>query len=95
MSGIADIQSIDGMIVVSADIPDRAAFSLNGFVFSFYKPKPETIEHERGHYRQQQILGPLYLPVIGSLSLVSATIGWFVDFPLERFYALPWETWGL
>ena len=47
-----------------------AAMSLGDYLFIPTNSIKETIEHECGHSRQSDILGPLYLIVIGIPSII-------------------------
>lgn len=48
----------------------RAGMTLGDYIFLPPKSSKKTIKHECGHCRQSDILGPLYLIVIGIPSIV-------------------------
>lgn len=59
----------DGNQIIRCDILP-SAMSLGDYIFIPTNATRETIEHECGHSRQSDILGPLYLVVIGIPSIV-------------------------
>lgn len=72
---------------------DRFAFgvSLGSYIiFGSYFCETD-LKHEKGHQKQSQILGWLYLPVIGLPSFVGNIIWRFHRF---NYYAQPWEAWA-
>jgi hypothetical protein len=50
-----------------------------------------TVSHEYGHVIQSRILGPLYLPTIGLLSISGAIIWSVFKLNPRNYYRLPWE----
>ena len=76
----------DGAIVVEPTF--RFGLSIGGFVFHDQATHavygPLVVGHETGHTAQEEILGPLYLPLVGIPSLICA---------LTNTYAWP-ETWA-
>lgn len=58
----------DGNQIIWCDVL-RSAVSLGDYLFIPTNASKETIEHECGHSRQSDILGPLYLIVIGIPSI--------------------------
>lgn len=50
-----------------------------------------TVRHELGHSRQSELLGPLYLPLIGLPSVAGNLLRRLVRFD---YYSLPWEKWA-
>jgi len=53
-----------------------------------------TIYHEHGHQIQSRILGPLYLPTIGLLSLLGNIVFRIFKIKSKYYYKLPWEAWA-
>ncbi len=84
---IEDVQFHGGTMIV---VPrgERWGLALGGIVFTteandpFWGPK--IIAHERGHLAQEQLLGALYLPIVGIPSVIGK---------LSHTYAWP-ETWA-
>ena len=60
---------VDGNIVIECKAIS-AAMSLGDYVFINESTTKSTIKHECGHCKQSNILGPLYLLVIGIPSLL-------------------------
>ena len=66
----------------------------------YYKPDRyskivmDTIRHEHGHQIQSRILGPLYLPIIGLLSLLGNIVFRIFKIKSKYYYKLPWEWWA-
>ena len=56
----------------------------------FYK----SLNHEHGHQIQSRILGPLYLPTIGLLSLLGNIVFRLFKIKSKYYYKLPWEAWA-
>ena len=54
----------------------------------------KCIEHEYGHQRQSKILGPLYLIIIGILSLLGNIVFRLFKIDSRHYYKLPWEAWA-
>jgi hypothetical protein len=56
-----------------------SGFSLGRYICLDDSHSNTTIQHEIGHYRQSQILGPLYLPIVGIASAVFCNLWdrWF------------------
>lgn len=50
-----------------------------------------TVKHEQGHQKQSKMLGWLYLPTVGLLSLIGNILHRFIKFD---YYAQPWEHWA-
>ena len=48
-----------------------SSFSLGDYIFLTPYSSVEAIDHELGHCRQSEILGPLYIPVIVVPSLIN------------------------
>ena len=80
---IEDVQFHGGTMVVVPDTGERWGLALGGMVFTteannpFWGPK--TIAHEQGHLKQEQLLGALYLPIVGIPSVIARltrTYGW-------------------
>ena len=59
---VNDVTIIISYVIVSA-------MSLGNYIFINPKYLSTSIRHEYGHCRQSEILGPLYLPIIGIPSL--------------------------
>lgn len=53
-----------------------------------------TIYHEHGHQIQSRILGPLYLPTVGLLSLLGNIVFRIFKIKAKYYYKLPWEWWA-
>lgn len=74
----------------------RGSVSLGKYIFVYVNTSglSKTIQHEVGHYRQSQILGPLYLLVIGIPSITWATlhsyIPYFRKYNYYQFYTEKW-----
>lgn len=65
--------------------------------FLFYQEGPDgnnMLYHEYGHYRQSQLLGPLYLPLIGLPSITWAIIKKAGLCQLTPYHAFPTERWA-
>lgn len=52
------------------------------------------LNHEHGHQIQSRILGPLYLPIIGLLSLLGNIVFRIFKIKSKYYYKLPWEWWA-
>lgn len=71
--------------------------SLGHYIFVHYRCNQNTINHEIGHSFQSQILGPLYLIVIGFFSFTGAAIDkyfhrkWNSAQRIKWYYNLAWE----
>lgn len=74
----------------------KGSVSLGKYIFVYVNTSglSKTIQHEVGHYRQSQILGPLYLLVIGIPSITWATlhsyIPYFRKYNYYQFYTEKW-----
>lgn len=74
----------------------KGSVSLGKYIFVYVNTSDlsKTIQHEVGHYRQSQILGPLYLIVIGIPSIVWATLHsyilYFRKYSYYQFYTEKW-----
>lgn len=85
---VEDVQFHDGAMVVVPNTSQRWGLALGGIAFHteandpFYGPY--AIAHERGHLKQEQLLGIFYLPIIGIPSVIAR---------LTRTYMWP-ETWA-
>lgn len=53
-----------------------------------------SIYHEHGHQIQSRILGPLYLPTIGLLSLIGNLVFRLFKINPKYYYKQPWEAWA-
>ena len=94
--GVADfgVEEYSGTPVVNIDsISGRFSTYFGGFIFVNDVPANEygeTLKHEYGHSVQARAMGPLYLPIIGVLSLSSVAVadvksdGWI-------HWNAPWE----
>ena len=67
-------------------------FSLGKFIFiNSRKALPEwKLKHEQGHSRQSEILGPLYLIVIGLPSVVWNCVSRHIKVSYYSFYTEKW-----
>lgn len=54
----------------------------------------KCLNHEHGHQKQSRILGPLYLPTIGLLSLLGNLMFRLFKIKSKYYYKLPWEAWA-
>ena len=61
----------------------RMGLALGGVVFHSHANDPiygqYALNHERGHLAQEDLLGPLYIPIVGISSMIFAatnTYGW-------------------
>lgn len=63
-----DIKADGNTVIVNNVLP--AGMSLGDYIFLNPDASEETIKHECGHSKQSDILGPLYLLVIGIPSLL-------------------------
>lgn len=54
----------------------------------------KSLNHEHGHQIQSRILGPLYLPIIGLLSLLGNIVFRIFKIKSKYYYKLPWEAWA-
>ncbi len=80
---IEDVQFHGGTMVVVPEAGTRWGLALGGIVFTTEANNPiwgsKVIAHERGHLEQEQLLGALYLPIIGIPSVIARltrTYGW-------------------
>ena len=77
-----------GNYVIFGDMNDR------------YIPVEQTIMHEQGHQKQSLYLGPLYLLLIGLLSIIGNVYDrvvhrhWNYTAREKWYYKLPWEAWA-
>ncbi len=65
-------------------------FSLGKHVFIDLNYNPITTQHELGHSKQSQILGPLYLIIIGLPSLIHAYLYKGLPKDYYNFYTEKW-----
>jgi len=54
----------------------------------------ETIQHENGHCKQSEILGLLYLVLIGLPSAIGNLLARVFVAVRKNYYKLPWEAWA-
>jgi hypothetical protein len=68
------IYKIEGSVILHYASPFVYGVALGSIIIGTFHPQKdfEFLAHEYGHTLQSKILGPLYLPVIGIPSLVSA-----------------------
>lgn len=52
------------------------------------------LNHEHGHQKQSRILGPLYLPTVGLLSLLGNLVFRLFKINSKYYYKQPWEAWA-
>lgn len=73
------------------------SMSLGKYIFISERSKSnrKTIFHECGHTKQSRILGPLYLPLIGILSITWATVHSYIPYFWKySYYVFPTEKWA-
>ena len=79
VSGLVEnVQFHGGTLVVVPDTGGRWGLALGGIAFVSGANKA-LISHEQGHLKQEQLLGALYLPIVGVPSVVNYlfwTYGW-------------------
>lgn len=89
------VTHMDGMLALSGPIKKGAAVTIGHISLGpkGYKAtwKDHLFVHEYGHYIQSQIIGPLFLPIIGINSFVSASLSGVLKFD----HSTRWfETWA-
>lgn len=67
--------------------------TLGRYIFISSRAGSDTIKHEIGHVKQSQILGPLYLPLIGIPSILWATVHKKIA-PNKSYYWFYTEKWA-
>ena len=89
VSGMVDeVQFTNGAMVIVPNTGQRWGLALGGIVFATEANRPVyghmIVAHERGHLKQEQLLGAFYLPIVGIPSLIGR---------LTHTYQWP-ETWA-
>lgn len=79
-------------IILGSKCP--TGISLGIFIFLKYSIKPKIIMHELGHCKQSEILGPLYLIVIGIPSIIMNLISQYSKRFSSRYYERFPENWA-
>lgn len=67
--------------------------TLGRHIFISSRAGSDTIKHETGHVKQSQILGPLYLPLIGIPSILWAAVHKKIA-PNKSYYWFYTEKWA-
>ena len=67
--------------------------TLGRHIFTSSRADNDTIKHEIGHVKQSQILGPLYLPLIGIPSILWAAVHKKIA-PNKNYYWFYTEKWA-
>lgn len=67
--------------------------TLGRHIFISSRASSDTIKHEIGHVKQSQILGPLYLPLIGIPSILWAAVHEKIA-PNKSYYWFYTEKWA-
>jgi len=85
----AGIEFHRGVMVMPAPTP-TAAFAVGGFIFSPTTEYESLLDHEYGHLEQEEVLGGLYLVVVGIPSMLSCAVNprlhhrmWFEQWATE------------
>lgn len=85
------LYSDENYTVFIKDTPGSISLGRNMFLSS--RTYRETFQHELGHVKQSQILGPLYLLVIGIPALIWSSI--YKVIPLKKdYYSFYTENWA-
>ena len=89
VSSGAGIEFHRGVLVMPAPTP-TAAFAVGGFIFSPTTEYESLLDHEYGHLEQEEVLGGLYLVVVGIPSMLSCAVNprlhhrmWFEQWATE------------
>ena len=96
------IDSIENTAIIKMGIDANVktsggSVSLGKYIFISERSKNnrKTIFHECGHTKQSRILGPLYLPLIGILSITWAAVHSYIPyFSKYSYYVFPTEKWA-
>lgn len=85
-------------IIVNSTLP--LAMSLGDYLFVNPMSSQKSIQHECGHSKQSDILGPLYLIVIGIPSLLHNIVHYIVHYLCSKigikwnYYSFYTESWA-
>jgi len=71
-----------------------SGFSLGKYICLNALHKLTTLKHEKGHSKQSEYLGLLYLIVIGLPSATGNLLARVSKQVHENYYKLPWEAWA-
>lgn len=85
------VNSTEDFTLYAKDTPRNVALGRHIFISS--RAGSDTIKHKTGHVKQSQILGPLYLPLIGIPSILWAAIHKKIA-PNKSYYSFYTEKWA-
>lgn len=85
------VNSTEDFTLYAKDTPGSVTLGRHIFISS--RAGSNTIKHETGHVKQSQILGPLYLPLIGMPSILWAAIHKKIA-PKKSYYSFYTEKWA-
>lgn len=85
------VNSTEDFTLYAKDTPGSVTLGRHIFISS--RAGSDTIKHETGHVKQSQILGPLYLPLIGIPSILWAVVHKKIA-PKKSYYSFYTEKWA-
>ena len=85
------VNNTEDFTLYAKDTP--GSVTLGRHIFISCRAGSDTIKHEIGHAKQSQILGPLYLPLIGIPSILWAAVHEKIA-PNKSYYWFYTEKWA-
>lgn len=85
------VNNTEDFTLYAKDTPGSVTLGRHIFISS--RADSDTIKHEIGHVKQSQILGPLYLPLIGIPSILWAAVHEKIA-PNKSYYWFYTEKWA-
>ena len=85
------VNNTEDFTLYAKDTP--GSVTLGRHIFTSSRAGSNTIKHETGHVKQSQILGPLYLPLIGIPSILWAAVHEKIA-PNKSYYWFYTEKWA-
>ena len=86
VTGIGELKSYEEFMWL--ETPRYLSFSLGGIAFA----RAGNVEHEYGHLKQEQLLGKMYLPLVGGGSLIANVL--YMNGLLPDYRSFPTEKWA-
>ena len=85
------VNSTKDFTLYTKDTP--GSITLGRYIFISSRAGRDTLKHETGHVKQSQILGPLYLFLIGVPSIIWAAVHKKIA-PSKKYYWFYTEKWA-